>query len=88
MAKAVPSVRIFVEPIPRTFQHLCDNLALNNIANAIPLNLGLSDDDGELTFYFSPRNSVNASAAQLSESGDVEEGDVQGNYLRRICGTT
>lgn len=41
------------EPAPLTFSRLNENLELNNLKNVVTRNIGLSDNNGELTFYVS-----------------------------------
>lgn len=72
LAQQVPTATILAfEPIPATFAYLRENIALNGVANAQVFNFGLSDQEGEQIFYFSPRNSVSASAARVAEEDDT-----------------
>ena len=59
------------EPIPRTFGYLSQNVALNGIDTIRPFNFGFSDEEKDLTFYYYPEGSGNASSANLSEMNDV-----------------
>lgn len=44
---------ICFEPAPETYKRLVENIALNQLENIEARNLGLSDSEGELKFYFS-----------------------------------
>jgi FkbM family methyltransferase len=69
LAKNVPHLRVVAfEPIPETFSWLQRNLALNGLENVTALSIGLSDREGELTFYFCPEGSGAASAANILEA--------------------
>ena len=71
LARKFPWTAIFAfEPIPATFACLRANLELNGVTNARIFNFGLSDRECEQVFYFSPRNSVSASAVRLIEEAD------------------
>ncbi len=75
IAKTKRGVRVHAfEPIPRTFAQLATNVSLNPVGTTIRLNnFGLSNKSEELTFYYYPEGSGNASATNLSERTDVEE---------------
>ena len=60
------------EPIPKTYQHLQNNLALNSTPNVVSNNFGFSNQAGEFTFYYYPEGSGNASSANLTGRTDVE----------------
>ena len=67
LAKAFPRSRVLAfEPIPATYQQLQRNIELNQAANVDALNFGFSNQAGELTFYFYPECSGNASTANLT----------------------
>lgn len=73
IAKNYPSCKIYAfEPIPKTYRYLEKNIALNDTENIVALNFGLSNDRKDVTFYFYPEGSGNASAANLSERDDAE----------------
>jgi len=74
LAKRYPhcSVSSF-EPIPRTFDYLRRNVALNGAANIAIHNHGFSDREAELTFYYYPTGSGNASSAKLADVSGVQE---------------
>jgi len=61
------------EPIPRTFEYLKKNLAMNGITCVRPFNNGFSDREQELTFYYYRGGSGNASMADLSGDPGVEK---------------
>lgn len=74
IAKAFPDIRIYTfEPIPRTYSYLQENLRLNRIGNVVANNLGIADEDKELTFYYYREGSGNASLSNLSERDDTEK---------------
>lgn len=60
------------EPVPKTYSYLEQNISLNRLANVISYPFGLSNERKDLTFYFYPEGSGNASAANLSERTDAE----------------
>jgi FkbM family methyltransferase len=60
------------EPIPVTFEKLKANIDLNKASVSL-YNFGFSVQEQDLTFYYYPEGSVNASAANLSESEHVQE---------------
>jgi len=67
IAKAKPGTKIFTfEPIKSTFDLLNENIRINGFTNIETFNSGFSDIEGEMTFYFDPELSVNASLADLS----------------------
>lgn len=73
IAKNFQNVNIHAfEPIPKTFQYLKNNLELNEVANVNLHNFGFSSENKELTFYYYPECSGNASSANLSDSTSVE----------------
>jgi FkbM family methyltransferase len=60
------------EPIPKTYEQLTKNLALNACPNIKTFNFGFSDTKGEFPFYYYPEGSGNASSANLTGRDDVE----------------
>jgi FkbM family methyltransferase len=60
------------EPIPKTFTYLTKNIALNKLDNIRTFNFGFSNKEEELSFYYYPEGSGNASLANLSEQKNVE----------------
>lgn len=61
------------EPIPATFSQLQKNIGLNAFSNINAHNFGFSNKQEELTFYFYPEGSTNASAANLTNGSTVTE---------------
>jgi len=73
IAKAYPLTEVHAfEPIPKTHSFLEKNIALNNVSNISPYNFGLSDARKDLTFYFYPEGSGNASSENMSGRDDAE----------------
>lgn len=60
------------EPIPKTYSFLEQNIKLNQLPNIVAHHFGLSNESKDLTFYFYPEGSGNASSANLSERADAE----------------
>jgi len=60
------------EPIPKTYQYLQQNLALNQIANVQAHNFGFSNQAGCFDFYYYDEGSGNASSANVSGRSDVQ----------------
>lgn len=60
------------EPIPKTYSYLEENIKLNQLTNIVTHTFGLSNECKDLTFYFYPEGSGNASAKNLSERADAE----------------
>lgn len=60
------------EPIPKTYSYLEQNIKLNQVPNIMAHHFGLSNERKDLTFYFYPEGSGNASSANLSERPDAE----------------
>lgn len=66
-------VKVFTfEPVPRTYGYLRQNVALNNLSNIELFNFGFSDQEQDLSFYYYPEGSGNASIANLSDTGGVQ----------------
>lgn len=69
IARQTPATQVHAfEPLPPTYDYLARNVALNQLTNIHLHNFGLSHRAGQLTFYFYPEGSVNASAADLGDS--------------------
>jgi len=60
------------EPIPKTYTYLDKNIKLNQLDNIVVHPFGLSNECNDLTFYFYPEGSGNASSENLSERIDAE----------------
>jgi FkbM family methyltransferase len=74
IAKSFPNSSVYsFEPIPRTYAQLVKNISLNEVPNVFPQNTGLSNQAGELTFYFYPEGAVNASSANVSGTAHAEQ---------------
>lgn len=73
IAKANPACKVHAfEPIPKTYDFLERNIKLNGVQNIQAHHFGLSSERKDLTFYFYPEGSGNASSANLSERTDSE----------------
>jgi FkbM family methyltransferase len=73
IAKIFEDIKIFAfEPVPKTFECLKKNIEINEVQNIQIFNFGFSNKNEEFVFYYDPRNSGNASIANLSESNNVE----------------
>jgi FkbM family methyltransferase len=67
-AKQCPLARIHAfEPIPQTFKQLEGNVVLNHVQNVQTHNIGLSNREDTLTFYYYAAGSGNASSANLAD---------------------
>jgi methyltransferase, FkbM family len=74
IAKNIDNVEIIAfEPIPKTFKYLKENIDLNHVSNIKTFNYGLSDEEKDISFYYYPEGSCNASAANLSRRKDVDK---------------
>lgn len=60
------------EPIPKTYSFLTRNIELNQAQSVTAHPFGLSNERKDLTFYFYPEGSGNASSENLSERTDAE----------------
>jgi FkbM family methyltransferase len=61
------------EPILQTYGMLKKNAVLNETNNIKLYNIGFSDSNQDVVFYFDPLASENASARNLSDSADVQK---------------
>lgn len=67
------SARVFCfEPIPKTYQNLQINLALNSVPNVTSHDFGLSNQISEFTFYYYPEGSGGASSVNVTGRSDIE----------------
>jgi len=60
------------EPVPGTYSYLEQNIKLNELTNVVSHRFGLSSESKDLTFYFYPEGSGNASSKNLSDRDDVK----------------
>lgn len=60
------------EPLPKTYQQLEINVALNAVPNVKLHHFGFSNQAGSFPFYYYAQGSGNASSANLTERTDVE----------------
>ena len=73
IAKTYPDCQVYAfEPIPKTYAFLERNIMLNSTNNIHSYPFGLSNERKDLTFYFYPEGSGNASSANLSDRADAE----------------
>jgi len=61
------------EPIPKTYKYLLNNIKLNSLNNIIAYNYGLSNQQGEFTFYYYQEGSGNASSVNLTGREDIKK---------------
>jgi len=74
VARRVPQARIFAfEPVPATFQELERNIGLNKESRVKAFELGLSDSEGERTFYVRPGESENACSSQAADAPEARQ---------------
>lgn len=71
MGKRWPELRIIaVEPEPRNYQHLVENLARNKITNVTALNVGITGDGRDITLATPDFNSGGATIYNSKPNGD------------------
>lgn len=70
------------EPVPAPFRYLSDSVALNEFHNITPVEVAISDQDGETTFYLS-RNPKFASfiSDHLTSTGSLDKGQGHRTHL-------
>lgn len=74
LAKSINNIQIHAfEPIPRTFDYLTRNLALNNIVNVNAHNLGISEEAKELTFYYDSEDAGSTSINNLLGKENIQQ---------------
>jgi FkbM family methyltransferase len=72
LSKRIAGVRVFAfEPVPNTYRSLVRNIAINNGCDIQPFNIGFSDRQGTIDFFYDPAVSVRASAAKLVDSDQL-----------------
>jgi len=69
------------EPVPATFEGMCDNLSTAGAANVMPMNLALSDKDGVLPISFDPASDTTSSLEKTSGASCVEVRVAAGDSL-------
>lgn len=73
-AKKIANVHVFAfEPVPKTFEYLTTNLALNTIESVQTFNIGFSNEEAESDIFSYPEGMGNASLADVSGKSDVEK---------------
>lgn len=73
-AKAHPDLKIHAfEPMPKTYQYLARHVALNGISAIETHNFGFSEREEDLTFFYYPEGSGNASSRNLSGASTVTQ---------------
>lgn len=73
-AKAFPQLQIHsFEPMPKTYQYLVRHVAMNEVSTIHSHNFGFSEEEQDLTFYYYPEGSGNASSRNLSSASTVCE---------------
>lgn len=87
ITKAKINIKIFAfEPIPKTYKNLLANIELNKSQNIQTFNMGLYKEKTQLTFYFYPELSGNASSINLSAESDSEiikcDVDTMDNFVK------
>jgi FkbM family methyltransferase len=69
LSKTFPCSQIYAfEPLPHIFDYLSSHIEINKAVNIKALNLGLSDEVGQSSFYVVPDNSVNASIMNVADN--------------------
>jgi len=61
------------EPIPNTYKKLVENIKLNDLKNIETFNFGLYNKNTDLTFYYYPQESGNASSVNLKPEKNSQE---------------
>lgn len=76
IAVAFRNINVFsFEPIPTTYQHLCNNVSINSVRNIKTYNFGFSENSALIPFYFYPEGSGNASIRDLTNFKNVKSID-------------
>lgn len=74
ICKMLKGTKVYAfEPIPKTYDYLQKNIALNNISNIMTYNFGFSNEDKVVTLYYTPHDSGSASLANLRTYGDMKK---------------
>ena len=73
------------EPISNTFNYLKSNVKINNCQNITLNNIGLSDSNNKMTFYYSEDHSGMASSRNLENSSNVKKYYLKVKTLDEYC---
>jgi FkbM family methyltransferase len=85
-SKQYPLAKIYAfEPIPQTFQQLEGNIGLNSCRNVHAFNMGLSNREDTLRFYYYASGSGNASSANLANDPMTQEIACRVGTLDKFC---
>ena len=77
-----PSGRVYgFEPLPATFDLMCANLETARCVNVTPLNIALSDHDGQMAMSFDPADNTVSSLEVRSGSMQTEVRVASGDTL-------
>jgi len=72
LSKSVPQGRIIAfEPIPKTYDYLAKNIALNELGNIKTYNIGLSDKAGYFNFYYNQKYTGATSLVNIINEHDT-----------------
>ncbi|SDF28331.1 FkbM family methyltransferase [Sporomusa acidovorans] len=72
--KQIVGVKVYAfEPMPKTFDYLTHNIKINNLSNISKYNIGLSNEEKEVIFYYDIEGSGNSSMANLSGKRHIKE---------------
>lgn len=72
LARQVPQGKIFAfEPIPRTYDFLTENIALNGLTNIKTYKIGFSDKAGFFNFYYNRDYPTATSLKDIMQGNDV-----------------
>lgn len=73
VAKMKKNTKVYAfEPVQKSFTYLKENIKINNITNIKSYHFGFSNEEKEILFYYNPKDSSSASAANLIKSKDVK----------------
>ena len=67
----------YFEPIESSYNYLKKNLALNNLNSDKAYNIGISDENKKVKFYFDVKYAMASSMANLRDHSDTVEGESQ-----------
>lgn len=87
-SKRLPRSKIYsFEPIHDTYKYLITNLTLNHASNVFPFNIGLSEKEGSLTYFYFPGGSVLASEKNLIQCQKAQETVCKVDFLDKFIST-